>query len=63
MYKCVCLTAMNMQYLLRISCTGCLQIYSNIQQVHTGYKREPHSFYNKVMTNFSKETKYVDTHF
>ena len=44
-YKCVCLTVMNMKYLLRTSCTGCIQIFNDIQQVHTGYKREVHSFH------------------
>ena len=44
-YKFVCLTTMNMKYLLRKSCTGCVRIYNDIQQEHKGYKREVHSFY------------------
>ena len=44
-YKFVCLIDMNMKYLVRTSCTGCVQIYNDIQQVHTYYKREVHSFY------------------
>ena len=36
---------MNMNYLFCTSCTGCVQIYNDIQQVHTGYKREMRTFY------------------
>ena len=43
--KFVYLTATNMKYLLCTRCTGCVQIYNDIQQVHTYYKREVHSFY------------------
>ena len=43
-YKFVCMTAMNMKYLLCPSCTGCVQTYNDIQQVHAGYKREAHTF-------------------
>ena len=57
-YKFICLTAMNMKYLLRTSCTEYVQIYNDIQPVHTGYKREVHSFYiTKYWINFPREPK------
>ena len=54
----VCLTAMNMKYLWHTSCTGYVQIYNDIQQVHTGYKREVHSFdITKSWINFPRQQK------
>ena len=54
-YKFLCLTDINMKYVLHTSCTGCLQIYNDIQQVHTGYKREGHSFYiTKLWINLKR---------
>ena len=55
-YKFFCLTAMNMKYLLHTSCTRYVQIYHDIQQVHTGCKRELHSFdITKSWINFPKK--------
>ena len=52
----VCLTTMNMKYLLHTSCTGYVQIYHDIQQVHTGCKRELHSFdITKSWINFPQK--------
>ena len=59
-YKFICLTAMNMKYLLRTSYDGCLQIYNDIQQVHTGYRREVHIFYiTKSWIIYQNNQKYA----
>ena len=56
-YKFICLSAMNLKYLLRTSCIGCAPIHYTIQQVHTIYKREVICFYHKVMHGRTRKPK------
>ena len=59
-YKFICLTAMNMKYSLRTSCTGYVPMYYDIQQVSTVYKREVHTFYiTKSWIMFEGNLKYA----
>ena len=45
MYELICLSAMNLKYLLCISCIGCIPIQYGIQELQNVYKREVHTLY------------------
>ena len=44
-YKFIYLSAMNLKYVLRISCIGCVPIHYYIQHMYIVYTREVHTLY------------------
>ena len=62
-YKFIFLSAMNLKYLLRKSCIGCVPIHYDIQQVHTVFKREVHRYYITKSCMIVQANQNLHTHF